>query len=78
MTTDLVDQKQFDKFLTLTVPKNVRCLATGTYSREIVGADVSKGDAVMRYRELLDHMKALSKATGIDYTTRRYMWKVEY
>lgn len=55
MTTDLVDQKQFDKFLTLTVPKNVRCLATGTYSREIVGADVSKGDAVMRYRELLDH-----------------------
>ena len=55
MTTDLVDQKQFDKFLTLTVPKNVRCLATGTYSREIVGADVSKGDAVIRYRELLDH-----------------------
>lgn len=24
------------------------------------------------------YMKALSKATGIDYTTRRYMWKVEY
>lgn len=24
------------------------------------------------------YMKELSKATGIDYTTRRYMWKVEY
>lgn len=24
------------------------------------------------------YMKALSKATGIDYTTRRYMWKVKY
>lgn len=24
------------------------------------------------------YMKALSKATGVDYTTRRYMWKVEY
>lgn len=24
------------------------------------------------------YMKALSEATGIDYTTRRYMWKVEY
>jgi len=24
------------------------------------------------------YTKALSKATGIDYTTRRYMWKVEY
>ncbi|RGT71015.1 SIS domain-containing protein [Mediterraneibacter massiliensis] len=24
------------------------------------------------------YMKALSKATGMDYTTRRYMWKVEY
>lgn len=24
------------------------------------------------------YMKALSKATGTDYTTRRYMWKVEY
>lgn len=24
------------------------------------------------------YMKYLSKATGVDYTTRRYMWKVEY
>lgn len=24
------------------------------------------------------YMKELSKATGVDYTTRRYMWKVEY
>ncbi len=24
------------------------------------------------------YMKALSKATGVDYTTRRYMWKVAY
>lgn len=24
------------------------------------------------------YMKALLEATGIDYTTRRYMWKVEY
>lgn len=24
------------------------------------------------------YMKALSKETGMDYTTRRYMWKVEY
>ena len=24
------------------------------------------------------YMKALSEAAGIDYTTRRYMWKVEY
>ena len=24
------------------------------------------------------YMKCLSKAAGVDYTTRRYMWKVEY
>lgn len=54
MTTDLVEQNDFDGFLASTIPDNVRWLATGTYSREIVSADASKGDAVSRYRKLLN------------------------
>lgn len=50
-----------------------------------IGLDNLK-DSVMEYFNHLlftpilnnVYMKALSEATGIDYTTRRYMWKVEY
>ena len=50
-----------------------------------LGLDGIKDSVVEYFNHLLFtpvlnnvYMKALSKTTGKDYTTRRYMWKVEY
>lgn len=53
MTTDLMEGHLLDAYLRETLPDGCRWLDTGDESREIVASGVSKGSAILWYRELL-------------------------
>ena len=52
MTSDTVNQQEYDAFLNKSIPPGIRCLTTGAYSRELMNAGASKGSAVIAYKKM--------------------------